>query len=280
MGFFLVLKAELVRNWIIMRRYWFQTLIGMFISYGALMVLIYGFIYSQDTLQDVMSNRLGDADRATNFVLGFIIGTFAFGVIGMYTRGIQNMASTGVLEQLCLSPHGLIINFLARTLVAAISGILSSSFMVWVVTRTVGGTLYFDAFPVVALLALAFVNLLGFGFMVGGLVLVFKQVGQVAVLVRFGLFGIAIFASEAVLERSNAFLAAILHMLPITDAAVCLKYVLIKGQGAVDGNFVSVFTHSSFYFLLISCVAWTTIGFSCFKAMENWSRSKGTLGSY
>jgi hypothetical protein len=42
----------------------------------------------------------------------------------------------------------------------------------------------------------------------------------------------------------------------------------------------SVFSHLSFYFLGFSCVFWTLIGISCFKVMENWSRSKGTLGAY
>lgn len=279
MGFFLVFKAEMVRSWIIMRRYWFRTLIGMFISYGMLLVLIYGFMYSQETVQDTIQNSYGDAERATNFVLGFIIGLFAFAVVGMYTQGLQGMAQSGVLEQLCMSPHGLIVNFMARTIVASVSTIISSSVMVWLITYTVGGTLYFDTFPVLLLLTLTFINLLGFGLMMGGLVLVFKQVGQVAILLRMGLFALAIFAKREVLEE-GVVVAGIMHVLPITDAAICLKYVLIEGQGAVDGNFQSVFLLPSFYWLLASCVAWNIIGISCFRIMENYSRNKGTLGAY
>jgi hypothetical protein len=280
MGFLLVFKAELVRSWIIMRRYWFRTVIGMIISYGMLMVLIYGFMYSQDTVTEALNNRVGDdAERATNFVLGFIIGLFAFAVVGMYTQGLQGMARTGVLEQLCMSPHGLIINFLARTIVASISTILSSAVMVWLIAITVGGTLYFAPFEVILLLTLTFINLLGFGLMVGGLVLVFKQVGQVAILMRMGLFALAIFAKREMLEQ-GWIVAGFMHILPITDAAICLKYVLIEGQGITSGEFQSVFTLPSFYWLLASCLAWNIIGVTCFRAMENHSRTKGTLGAY
>ena len=275
-GFLLVMKAEMMRSFIIMRRYWFRTVIGLVMGYGMLMVLIAGFMYSKDSLTMDMN---GDPDRATSFVLSFIIGVFAFGIIGMFTSGLQSMAGTGVLEQLCMSPHGLITNFLARTTVAATSTILSSGVLVWLVTWSMGGTLYWDTIPVLTLLVLTFVNLLGFGFMVGGLVLVFKQVGQIAVMLRMALFGIAVFAREEIFEQ-GALLATVLHAIPITDAAVCLKYVLVKGQGAVDGAPSSLFLHPSFYFLVLNCVVWTAVGIVCFKVMENYSRLKGTLGTY
>jgi len=199
--------------------------------------------------------------------------------VGLFSQGLQGMAQTGVLEQLCMSPHGLITNFLARTAVGSVTTILSSSVMVWLVTVTVGGRLHFEAIPVFVLLALTFVNLLGFGFMVGGLVLVFKQVGQLAILIRMALFALAIFAREDMLKQ-GWLVAGVMHALPVTDAAICLKYVLVQDQGRLAGDYASVFIHPSFYWLIASCVIWTTLGLACFKVMEDWSRSKGTLGAY
>lgn len=282
MSFFLVIKAEIVRSLITMRRYWFRTVTGLVIGYGMLLVLIAGFMVSRDEMTDQMASRFGDSEQATNFVLGFIIGMFAFGIVGMFTQGLQGMASTGVLEQLCLSPHGLVTNFLARSTVAAVTSIFSSAIMVWLVTITVGGTLHFDPPAVVALMVLTFINLLGFGFMMGGLVLVFKQVGQVAILIRMGLFALAIFAKEDLLERGWA-MATFVHVLPVTDAAILLKWALISNQGIVGDNYdnyVSVFQHPSMFFLILNCVCWTLAGITVFKAMENWSRAKGTLGNY
>lgn len=274
MGFFLVMKAEMVRAWIITRRYWFRSIIGMAVGYGMLMVLIWGL------LRGDMPNVPTDPVKATNFALGFIIGMFAFGIVGMYTQGLQGMAQSGILEQLCLSPHGLITNFLARTLTSAVWTIITSAVLVWLVARSVGGVLHYDVAAVLAIMALTFINLLGFGFLVGGLVLVFKQVGQLAMILRMVLFGLAVMISEDMLYGSSIYFQAILHMLPITDASVLFKYVLIKGQMNADGQFVSAFAHPSFYFLLGSCIIWTTLGVVLFKAMENYSRSKGTLGSF
>lgn len=286
MSFLLVMKAELVRSFIIMRRYWFRTITGLVIGYGMLMVLIAGFIYSRSGGEDALS-RFDNPTAATNFVLGFIIGMFAFGVVGMFTQGLQSMAATGVLEQLCMSPHGLAINFMAQTLVGSVASIVSSGIMVYAVTWSVGGMLHWDVVPIVVLLILTFFNLVGFGFMVGGLVLVFKQVGQIAILVRMGLFALAIFAREEIFKQPWPF-RLLLHLLPVTDAAIALKYVLIEGQQRVitieNGEpiieFQSVFTHPSFFWLIVSCVLWTFIGLTVFRILEDYSRSKGTLGSY
>jgi ABC-type polysaccharide/polyol phosphate export permease len=313
MGFFLVMKAEIVRSWIIMRRYWFRTLTGIIVGYGMLMILIVGFMSKgcqpqdtppasrQETVaasdngaagedntqalppgSDITSSLVSDPSKATEYVLGFIIGLFAFGIVGLFTQGLQEMARTGVLEQLCLSPHGLVTNFLARSVVGGVNSIVSSAIMLMLVAWSLQGALYWDPVTVPLLLVLTFTNLLGFGFMVGGLVLVFKQTGQVAIIMRLVLMGLALFATEEMLQGSRA-MALFLHILPVTDAAICLKYVLIQGQHlAATGEFVSVYQHPShaFWWLLVNCVLWTGIGIVCFKVMENYSRHKGTLGAY
>ena len=176
---------------------------------------------------------------------------------------------------------------MAQTMVGAVSTIISSGILVYAVTWSVGGMLHWDTLPILLLLTLTFFNLVGFGFMVGGLVLVFKQVGQIAILVRMALFALAVFAREEMLNQPWPF-RLMLHMLPITDATISIKYVLSQGQmvekinenGETVLEFSSVFYHTSFYWLLVSCVVWTFIGLTVFRILEDYSRSKGTLGSY
>jgi hypothetical protein len=119
--------------------------------------------------------------------------------------------------------------------------------------------------------------------MFGGLVLVFKQTGQIAMVVRLGIFGVPLLATERV-ELLPILLRIGAHAVPVTDAAICIKYVLIQGQMVVNDAgeqvFRSVFAHPSFFYLLINGVFWTVVGMASFRLMENWSRSKGTLGAY
>jgi hypothetical protein len=279
MGFFLVMKAEMVRNFIIMRRYWFRTITGMIIGYTVLLMFVLGVMSNRQGLEDYLTR----GQDATNWALSFIIGMFAFGIVGMFTQGLQELSQSGQLEQLCMSPHGLVTNFMARSVVSSISNILTSALMIWLISKSVKGTLHADFLPTVTLLTLTYFNLIGFGFMFGGLVLVFKQTGQIAMVVRLGIFGVPLLATERV-ELLPILLRIGAHAVPVTDAAICIKYVLIQGQMVVNDAgeqvFRSVFAHPSFFYLLINGVFWTVVGMASFRLMENWSRSKGTLGAY
>lgn len=270
MGFLLVLKAELTRSLIIMKRYWFATVIGIIVGYGMLAALIYGFLYNRDMLEAAMRERV--TQNALGWVLGFVVGTFAMGIVSLFTTSIQGMARTGELEQVCMSPHGLVANFLARSIVSATTSVMSATIMLTLIALTVKTQFHADPFPTVVLLVLTFANLIGFGFMVGGLAIVFKQTGQIARILQLILLGVAIGSTWAV----NAAwpLNWIAHALPITDAAVTLKLVVVEGAGT------AVFAHPSFYLLILNCLLWGAIGIACFRYMENWSRDKGTLGAY
>ncbi len=267
MGFFLVLKAELVRSFIIMRRYWFATVTGLIVSYGFFVGLIFAFVQSPENLADW-------APAIFDKIVGFLIGMFAMGVVGLFTQRLQAMARTGELEQVCMSPHGLVTNFLARSFVASMMSILTSSILLAMLTVSLGGEVHPNPVSTVVLMILTYVSLIGFGFMVGGLVLVFKQTGQLAMLLRMGLLLLAMFATEQIVEYAWPIRFAA-HCLPVTDAAICLKYVLLQGEP--NGP---VFQHPSFYALLINCAVWTAVGITCFRYLENWSRDKGTLGAY
>jgi ABC-2 type transport system permease protein len=292
MGFFLVMKAELVRSFIIMRRYWFATLIGLVIGYGILIVMIFGFMRGGGaenagevanqvgTAFEERAAASGFAMNATESALGFMLGMFAFGIVGLFTAGLQGMARTGELEQVYLSPHGLVTNFMARSFVASMNSIVTWCILLYLISRTVKGQLYVEIIPLTSLLFLTYFNLIGFGFMMGGLVLVFKQIGQVAMILRLGFIAIPLMVSDAIYDwdvTANPFLLVVrglLHAVPSADAAICLKLVLIGGEG------YGIYAHPSFFFLIVNGVVWTLIGIACFRMLENWSRQKGTLGAY
>ena len=105
MGFFLVLKAEVKRTMIISRRYWFATLTALFVACIMFTFFFYGFFAGLGP---------GMAGVAIDKALGLIIGIFAFSMVGMFSTGLAGMARSGELEQVYMSPHGLITNFMAR----------------------------------------------------------------------------------------------------------------------------------------------------------------------
>ncbi len=312
MGFFLVLKAEVVRSMIVTRRYWFATVTALFVA----CVMFSAFI------NIFLSGIVAGADMAgvaVDRALGLVIGIFAFSMVGMFSTGLAGMARSGELEQVYMSPHGLITNFMARSTVATVLSIITWTILLMFVSSAFSaetdgakadeqvqtahadaaavaeatptesapgaagedsgkkmkadGKIHADPLPMVVLFLLTFFSMTGFGFMIGGLVLVFKQIGQVAVILRMIMMGVAWKASDALYDQ-HWLLQWVAHAVPVTDAAICLKLVLLQNYGT------HIFTHPSFLFLLASVAIWTPIGLICFKAMENWARSKGTLGAF
>lgn len=271
MGFFLVIKAELVRSWIMMRRYWFATVLGIIMTYG---ILILG-------IGSIASYGGGKINTfiASEKALGFLLGTFAFGILGMFTQNLRSMARTGQLEQVCMSPHGLVTNFLARTTVTAFMSFFSMSIVYILVTYSLDIVIHVDLLAVVVLMVLTCIGVIGLGFMCGGLVLVFKNTGQLLMLVRFLVLGMPIAATKNI-DNWSVPLQWVAHIVPSTDAAICLKYVLVEGQINSHGVFESFHRHPSFFILIVNASIWTFVGIALFQAMENWSRDKGTLGAY
>jgi len=291
MGFLLVLKAEFVRNVIVMRRYWFRTLTGMFIGYFMLLAMIAMFHSRGHVNPEGFVGQFSTSEESTKWALSFIIGMLAFGIVGLFSQGLQAMAQNGQLEQLCMSPHGLVSNFMARSLMAAATAVPTSAVMVALIAYQLGFDMpmntLLDFAKLVALMMLAFMNLIGFGFMVGGLVLVFKQTGQVAVIVRMGLLGVAVMADQ--IREFPKPAQAFMHALPITDATLCLIHLVIRGEmqpvydaagEAAGSKYVPLFFYPSFPLLILNVLVWTFLGITCFRIMENWSRNKGTLGAY
>lgn len=266
MGFFLVLKAEVVRGMIQMRRYWFASVVGLVVGYVTLIGMVYAFVQTP--------GLVGVGGQVTDMSVGFLIGMFAFGILGLFSQNLQAMASAGQLEQVCMSPHGLVTNFLARSLVAAVSTIMSCGIMIALIAFTMHGTIHASPGPLFIVLFLTYANLIGFGFMVGGLVLIFKQIGQIVTLFRMGMFFLAIKIDAAFFEDLPWAAQIVVRILPGSDAAICLKLALLDGMGW------EVLGTQYFFFLIINAAVWTSVGITCFRLMENWSRHKGTLGAY
>jgi len=270
-GFLLVTKAEVKRMLIIMRRYWFATAIGIVIGYSILMMVIVAFMNNRETVEEAAGSF---GEGATNFTLGIMIGMWSLGLTGLFTQSLQGMARTGELEQVCMSPYGLVTNFFARSFVSAINSIFTLCLMAGLIVWTVGSNVHFHPVLAPLLIFLTYANLVGFGFMCGGLALVFKQVGQLTMILRLVMMGLALLATTQDMEAWPPLVRGLSHVLPITDAAYCLKLVLLDGWG------YELFGHSAFFFMILNAVLWTSIGVTLFRLMEDFSRDKGTLGTY
>lgn len=178
---------------------------------------------------------------------------------------ITNEATRGTLEQLYMSPVGA-----WRILLSRMIGSVVVNFAVIVVVLllnmlTAGTWLEFDLLTLAPLFVLMVTCMLGVGFMVAGLALVFKQIQAFLQIAQF-LF----FALVAVPVTLSPWLEA----LPVVRGAMMIRGAMTEGVTLAE------FSLPGWALLVANTVFYFALGVFVYKLAERRAMNKGLLGQY
>ncbi|MCI0399065.1 MAG: ABC transporter permease [Chloroflexi bacterium] len=205
-------------------------------------------------------------------LLGYLVWFYAMKIIVSMSWNLKDEMQTGTLEQMYLSPTpaGLLIlgQSLARLLSTTVIMLPLAGGLILLLDIEIplrpAGLLVF---------ALTIVGLFGFGFLIAGATLIFKQVQALADLIQYAL----VFLNGALIpiDRFPGWLAAVAQALPTTQGIVVLRQVVLEGQSLGEvwagGSLVWLGVHSAATFLG---------GWFFFKWCERAARQQGLLGQY
>jgi ABC-2 type transport system permease protein len=220
----------------------------------------------------MMGDGALDSEEMSPFFLGYLAWMYTMSAIGDLSWGLRREMNAGTLEQMSMSPApvGLILigrvltNFLISTGEVLLLGIVMSLLVGMQVPMRWEG---------VAVLALMLVGVFGFGFMIAGAVLVFKQIESLANLVQNALLFLN--GSMLPVEAMPGWMAAVVRTLPSTQGVVVLRKVVLGGQSLAsvwqDRSLVWLVVHSAVYF----AAGWLVFGFC-----ERVAKEQGSLGQY
>ena len=205
-------------------------------------------------------------------LLGYVAWFFVNQVLGNIGQGIRGAATAGTLEQMCLSPAPLGFILIGRTVanlmitiifVAVFSAILK-------LTLGVGVPMSLAGIPICLLIAL---GVYGFGYLIGGMVLIYKQMESLTNLVSNGM----LFLNGTMLPVAlmPPWLAAIARALPSTQGVIVLRKILLEGQ-----TLGAAWADGSLVWLLIHSVLLLTGGIAVFTWCERVAKQNGSLGQY
>jgi len=271
-GFLLTLKAELVLYFIYAKRYIFATLFQAVLAY---FVIVY-FLLNQDLFGS------GNGSEQGTKLVGFLMWMFASQAIGLFTGQIRSAAETGVLEQLCLSPHGLVTIFCARAVGVTSFQFLYVGILYTLVTRTQEIPVNLAPASVALVLVMTLVGLYGVGFILGGLSLMFKRIGQVAILLRIFLLFV-VFSPNVFDPGYTGQLLPFkipLSFVPLYPGTSMLKLLMAPDGTGAATSLLELAKSGELWLLVINSGLWFAIGVGIFKLCENVSRDRGGLGTY
>ncbi len=233
-------------------------------------IVMLGFVFVGITL--FMSEGQIDQVQIAPVLLGYLVWFYALSAISDMSWGIREETQTGTLEQMYMSPVSPNVLLMGRAfatlinttiMVVIIAGVLITLFQVSMPMRWAG----------IPVFLLTMIGLYGFGFMIGGATLIFKQVEALANMAQ----NMLLFLNGAFLpvERMPDWLAGFAKTLPTTQGIIVLRKVILDGQSLAsawnDGSLVSLVVNSSIYFVG---------GWLVFRWCERVARQRGALGQY
>jgi len=241
-----------------LRRYAFDTLSGVVSIYGFFVVIFFGArIFGGD--------RPGFGDTLEGVVVSYAVWALTMLALGSLTFELTQEAQQGTLEQLGMSPFGLAPVLVARALTSIVVyfGIWVALFVVMMATT--GRWLNVDVVSTLPLVVVTVLGVLGLGFLLGGLAVVFKRIQQALQVWQILVIGLVVVPPDEVV---------VVKYLPLAWGTHLLRRVMVDDASIFDlsaGDLLFLVANSAFYFVG---------GIFVFKRFERAARERGLLGHY
>ena len=241
-----------------LRRYAFDMLSGMVSIYGFFVVIFFGARLFGGV-------RPGIGETLEGVVVSYAVWAFTMLALGALTFELTQEAQQGTLEQLGMSPFGLISVLVARVFTSLVVYFVIWSAMLVLMMATSGKWLNIDVVSLLPLLVVTMLSVVGIGFVLGGLSIVFKRIQNALNVYQVLIIGLVIIPPDEV---------AVVKYLPLSWGTHLIQRVMVHDASIFEmaaGDLVFLVAVSLFYFLG---------GLAVFRLFERAARERGLLGHY
>jgi len=204
--------------------------------------------------------------------LGYLNWFFALGAITDLSFGIRSEMNAGTLEQMSMSPAPIGVVLLGRSAASLIWNtlILSIQSVGLFLVLKINLPLRWEG---LVILLVTLVGTYGFGFILAGATLIFKQFESFSNLIQ----NILLFLNGTLLPTAvmPGWLAAVALTLPTTQGVVVLRRVMLDNV-----SLQAAWQDGSFFWLLVHSLTYFVLGWVVFAYCENVAKRQGSLGQY
>jgi ABC-2 type transport system permease protein len=252
---------ETRKGLIIMWDYKFSMLMELF-GIGMIFIGITFFVGQGNITQEQIAST----------ILGFFITFYAMATISTMSWALMNEAQTGTLEQMYMSPTSTQLIILGRSLASLVASTVQVVIVgaVILLLFRVNLALSIHTIPV---MVITLFGLLGVGYLIGGLTLIFKQVGPIANMMQNLL--LLVNGTFLPVSMMPAWMGLIVQFVPSTLGIILLRRVVLDGNTTAalisDGSLLVLAAHSTAFFVG---------GWILYAICERIARQQGSLGQY
>jgi ABC-2 type transport system permease protein len=211
----------------------------------------------------------GDPDTVATNSQYVIVSTVLWLLALMVMQGIgweiTTEATRGTLEQLYMSPMGTWRILLARLIGTVLVNLVIMVVVLLLAMLTAGQWLQFDLLTLAPLFMLLIVGMIGVGFMIAGLALIFKQIEALLQIVQFVFFA---------LVSVPVSLSLALEFAPIVRASSMIRDAMVEGKTLL------MFSSLDYGLLLLNALSYFVLGIFVYRLAEIQAMRRGLLGQY
>jgi len=258
MATLVMLKAMVKRYRIELQRYYLNTASLVVSLYFLFVAIFFGG-------QSLAGGPAEFGGTAEGLVVGFMIWFLAVFAYSEMAFSLMTEAQQGTLEQLAMSPLGLKRVLLGRLGGALLFQLGVTAVLLLLLMTTTSRWLNLDPVSIVPLLLITITSVLGIGFIMGGLALVFKRIQETFQILQFVFVGLIAAPIESV---------PLLKFLPLSWGTELISRVMIGGQS------IAQMPVGALLFLVGNSAVYFALGLLVFSYFENVARDRGLLGHY
>ncbi|NMH60136.1 ABC transporter permease [Alteromonas ponticola] len=237
-----------------MRQYWFETVTALLMIVG----IFVGLFFGVKSLMPGMS----EGDSLDGLVFGFLLWSFASSAYNAVAKSIIEDTQKGYIEHLFMCPAGFSKLMLTRTLAELIIGYGYLILIAFVAMWATDNWIDINFFWLFCLLMLAAPSLVGLGFLISGLALLFKKVETVGMMLSLAFMG---------LVALDGLPFNIFTLLPFVPGASLARDVIVAQQPV---NLVHV------GIVALNSLVYCLVGLMVFRRMEKLAKQRNLIGKY
>jgi len=256
--YLVLFKAMLKQEFILMRRYLFDTV-------GALVAIYILFLFIFFGARGLGGDVPEFGGTLDTIVIGFLVWTFALSAYSVLAQRMVREAQEGTLEQLYMSPFGFTWVCLFRIVGSFFRMLMFNIAILLLMMATTGRWLHLDVVSLLPLILLTLAGVYGIGFIMGGLALVFKRIESFVGIFQFALVGLI----AAPIDRFP-----VLRYLPLAEGNRLIRQVMAEGLSLgtlPTGDLLLLVFNATFYF---------GVGLLVFNLLLKTAKKRGLLGHY
>jgi ABC-2 type transport system permease protein len=244
------------RNLIELRRYGFDT----FFQFAGIFMLFTLIFWGA---KGVGGADIREGDTLPAIVVGFVVLSIVLGSFFTTSQWLTQEATLGTLEQIAISPFGLLRVLIAESVASLWFLALMTGAMLIGAEAVSGQWLHLDIVTLTPLIGLLLVQMVGLSLVVGGASVVFKRVASLANLMQF------VFLALVSLPIEDY--PAVRYM-PIGLANQLIRESTVHNVGLFD------FNGGDLLQLVLLASAYFAVGVVVFLRCERVARERGLIG--